>query len=143
MRTLRLIRWIAFAGIALMLAAIAAFAFAPGVRARILPRSEGTSIASAADTVSVPSGGPFELTDEKGPRITDADYRGRWMLVFFGYTNCPDEYPLTLQKMATTLQDLGPLAGRVAPLFVTVDPKRDTPERLTAILRISTRGSPG
>jgi protein SCO1 len=147
MRTLRLIRWIAFAGIALMLAAIAAFAFAPGVRARILPRSEGTSIASAADTVSVPSGvpigGPFELTDEKGPRVTDADYRGRWMLVFFGYTNCPDEYPLTLQKMATTLQDLGPLAGRVAPLFVTVDPKRDTPERLTAILRISTRGSPG
>jgi cytochrome oxidase Cu insertion factor (SCO1/SenC/PrrC family) len=137
-RTLRLIRWITFAGIALLLAAIAAFEFAPGVRERVLPRSEGTSIASAADTVGVPSGvpigGPFELTDEKGHRVTDADCRGRWMLVFFGYTNCPDECPLTLQKMATTLQDLGPLVGRVAPLFVTVDPKRDTPERLTSYL---------
>jgi protein SCO1/2 len=138
MTTLRLIRWIAFAGIALLLAAIAAFEFAPGVRERVLPRSDGTSTASAVDTVSVPSGvpigGPFELTDEKGHRVTDADYRGRWMLVFFGYTNCPDECPLTLQKMATSLQDLGPLADRVAPLFITVDPVRDTPERLASYL---------
>ncbi|MGH7048703.1 MAG: SCO family protein [Stellaceae bacterium] len=82
----------------------------------------------------VPIGGPFELNDEKGHPVTDADYRGRWMLVFFGYTNCPDECPLTLQKMATTLQDLGPLADRIAPLFITVDPKRDTPERLGSYL---------
>src|SRR5262249_47300536 len=64
-----------------------------------------------------------------------ADYRGRWMLVFFGYTNCPDECPLTLQKMAATLQDLGPLADRIAPLFITVDPVRDTPERLASYLK--------
>lgn len=138
MRALRLIRWTAFAGIALLLAAIAAFEFVPSVREFISPRSEVIGFASAEGTVSVPAGVPiggrFELTDEKGQRVTDADYRGRWMLVFFGYTNCPDECPLTLQKMATTLQDLGSLADRIAPLFITVDPMRDTPERLASYL---------
>src|SRR5574340_34308 len=113
MRALRLIRWTAFAGIALLLAAIAAFEFVPSVREFISPRSEVIGFASAEGTVSVPAGVPiggrFELTDEKGQRVTDADYRGRWMLVFFGYTNCPDECPLTLQKMATPMRDMGPL----------------------------------
>ena len=138
MKALRVIRWTAFAGIALLLAAIAVFEFAPDMRERVLPRSDGTATASSENTVSVPAGvpigGPFELIDENRHRITDADYRGRWMLVFFGYTNCPDECPLTLQKMATTLHDLGPLAGRVAPLFITVDPVRDTPDRLASYL---------
>lgn len=138
MRALRLIRWIAFVGIALLLVAIAVFEFAPGVREAVLPPSGGTASASNEDTVSVPAGvpigGPFQLTDDKGHPITDADYRGRWMLVFFGYTNCPDECPLTLQKMAITLQDLGPLADRIAPLFITIDPGRDTPERLAGYL---------
>lgn len=138
MRALRVIRRTAFAGIALLLAAIAAFELVPSVREFISPRSEGIVSASAEGTARVPAGVPiggrFELTDEKGQRVTDADYRGRWMLVFFGYTNCPDECPLTLQKMATTLQDLGPLADRIAPLFITVDPMRDTPERLAKYL---------
>jgi cytochrome oxidase Cu insertion factor (SCO1/SenC/PrrC family) len=134
MRALRLIRWIAFAGIALLLAAIAVFESAPGVREFVLPPSGGTASASNEDTVIVPAGvpigGPFQLTDDKGHPVTDASYRDRWMLVFFAYTNCPDECPLTLQKMAATLHDLGPLADRVAPLFITVDPVRDTPGRL-------------
>ena len=138
MRALRLIRWIAFVGIALLLVAIAVFEFAPGVRELVLPPSGGTASTSNEDTVSVPAGvpigGPFHLTDDKGHSVTDADYRGRWMLVFFGYTNCPDECPLTLQKMATTLQNLGPLADRIAPLFITVDPARDTPESLASYL---------
>lgn len=138
MRALRVIRWSAFAGIVLLLAAIAVFKFAPGMREFVSPRSDGAVSASAEDTVSVPAGvpigGPFKLTDEKGRLVTDADYRGRWMLVFFGYTNCPDECPLTLQKMATTLQELGPLADRIAPLFITVDPRRDTPEKLASYL---------
>lgn len=79
-------------------------------------------------------GGPFHLTDDKGRAVTNADYRGRWMLVFFGYTNCPDECPLTLQKMAAALGKLGPLADKVAPLFITVDPVRDTPARLASYL---------
>ena len=138
MKALRVIRYVAFAGIALLLVGIAAFEFVPGVREHILPRSGGVVSTSAEDTMSVPAGvpigGPFQLIDEQGRRVTDADYRGRWMLVFFGYTNCPDECPLTLQKMATTLHDLGPLADRIAPLFITVDPARDTPERLASYL---------
>ena len=138
MMTLRVIRWAALAGIALLLAAIAVFEFVPGVRELTSPRSDGIVLASAGDTVSVPAGlpigGPFELIDEKEHTVADTDYRGRWMLVFFGYTNCPDECPLTLQKMATTLEALGPLAERIAPLFITVDPARDTPERLTNYL---------
>jgi protein SCO1/2 len=138
MRALRVIRWIAFSGIVLLLVAIAAFEFVPGAREFISPRSNGIVSASDEDAVSVPAGvpigGAFELIDEKGQHVTDTDYRGRWMLVFFGYTNCPDECPLTLQKMATTLQDLGALADRIAPLFITVDPPRDTPERLASYL---------
>ena len=56
------------------------------------------------------------------------------MLIFFGYTNCPDECPLTLQKMANALDALGPLADRIAQLFITVDPTRDTPSKLTEYL---------
>lgn len=138
MKTLRIIRWIAFGDIALLLTAIAVFEFAPDMRERVLPRSDGTAAASSENTVSVPVGmpigGPFELIDENRHHVTDADYRNRWMLVFFGYTNCPDECPLTLQKMATTLQDLGPLADRIALLFITVDPLRDTSERLATYL---------
>ena len=74
------------------------------------------------------------MTDDKGRTVTDADYHGRWMLVFFGYSNCPDECPLILQKMATALKDLGPLADKIAPLFITVDPARDTPSRLFSYL---------
>ena len=137
-RTLRTVRCVALAGIALLLAAIAAFELVPGVRELISPRSSGIVSASGEDPVNVPAGvpigGAFELIDEKGQRVTDADYRGRWMLVFFGYTNCPDECPLTLQKMATMLQNMGQLADRLAPLFITVDPARDTPERLASYL---------
>jgi cytochrome oxidase Cu insertion factor (SCO1/SenC/PrrC family) len=72
--------------------------------------------------------------DHNGRLVTDETYRGRWMLVFFGYIDCPDDCPLTLQKMATALAALGPLADQIAPLFITVDPARDTPDRLTGYL---------
>jgi len=138
MKVLRVIRWIAFAGIALLLAATAAFEYVPGAREFISLRKDEVVSASGEDKVRVPAGvpigGAFELTDEKHHTVTDADYRGRWMIVFFGYTNCPDECPLTLQKMATAMRDMGRLADRLAPLFITVDPARDTPERLASYL---------
>lgn len=76
----------------------------------------------------VPIGGPFRLSAADGREVTDADFRGRWMLVYFGYTNCPDACPTALQDIANALDSLGPEAKRkVAVVFITVDPERDTP----------------
>lgn len=76
-------------------------------------------------------GGPFHLIDHTGAPRSDADYRGRFMLVFFGFTNCPDVCPTELQTVADALDRLPPAtAARVAPLFITVDPHNDTPKRL-------------
>jgi protein SCO1 len=77
-------------------------------------------------------GGPFSLADTDGKRVTDRDFRGKLMLVFFGYTHCPDVCPTELQNMATALEKLGPDAKQVAPIFISVDPARDTPEALSA-----------
>ena len=86
------------------------------------------SAQTAADTSPVPIGGPFTLMDENGQAVTDQTYRGKWLLVFFGFTHCPDVCPTALNDIALTLDQLGPLAASVQPLFVTVDPERDTPE---------------
>ena len=73
-------------------------------------------------------GGPFTLIDQHGKTVTDLDFRGRYMLVFFGFTHCPDICPAELQVMSASLDELGPKAGGVVPIFVTLDPERDTPE---------------
>lgn len=74
-------------------------------------------------------GGPFTLTDHTGAQVTAANFRGRYMLVYFGYSYCPDVCPTELQAMGRALDRLDPsLAERVVPVFVTVDPARDTPE---------------
>ncbi|HEY8289364.1 MAG TPA: SCO family protein, partial [Acetobacteraceae bacterium] len=72
-------------------------------------------------------GGPFQLEDGNGKPVTDRDFRGSYMLVYFGYTFCPDVCPTTLNAVADAMDRLGPKAARVQPLFITVDPKRDTP----------------
>ena len=76
---------------------------------------------------SVSVGGPFALVDARGATVTDASFRGRWMVIYFGYTFCPDVCPTELQTVAAALERLGPLAERVAPVFITIDPERDTP----------------
>jgi len=73
-------------------------------------------------------GGPFTLTAPDGTTVTDETYRGKWLLVFFGYTYCPDVCPTTLMEIAIALEKLGPDAAKVQPIFITVDPERDTPE---------------
>jgi protein SCO1/2 len=73
-------------------------------------------------------GGPFVLTASDGTVVTDRTFRCRWMLVYFGYTHCPEVCPTTLLSVAKTLEELGPLAANVQPIFVTLDPERDTPE---------------
>src|SRR3954447_24211281 len=72
-------------------------------------------------------GGPFQLESGDGKPVTDRDFRGKYMLVYFGYTFCPDVCPTTLNAVADAMDKLGPKADRVQPLFITVDPKRDTP----------------
>lgn len=79
-------------------------------------------------------GGPFSLTDQDGMRRTDADFRGKYMLIFFGYTFCPDVCPTTLAVEAQALDGIGERANQIVPIFVTVDPKRDTPEKLKMYL---------
>jgi cytochrome oxidase Cu insertion factor (SCO1/SenC/PrrC family) len=75
-------------------------------------------------------GGPFTLTAHTGERMSDADFRGKYMLVAFGFTHCPDLCPAELQVMSAALDAMGPEAERIQPLFVTIDPDRDTPADL-------------
>jgi protein SCO1/2 len=82
---------------------------------------------SGAQDRVIPIGGPFKLVDGDGKTVTDADFRGKWMMVYFGYTHCPDACPTALQDMANALDDLGPQKKDVAALFITIDPERDTP----------------
>src|SRR5580704_14247773 len=94
----------------------------------------GSTVAGVSGSVTV--GGPFALTDDHGRAVTDASYRGRWMLVYFGYTYCPDVCPTELQTIAAALDKLGPQANQVAPLFITVDPERDTPAALADYVKL-------
>lgn len=73
-------------------------------------------------------GGPFSLVDGEGRTVTDRDFRGKWMLIYFGYTHCPDACPTALNDMVNALDLLGPSRRNVVPVFITVDPERDTRE---------------
>jgi cytochrome oxidase Cu insertion factor (SCO1/SenC/PrrC family) len=75
-------------------------------------------------------GGPFALADQDGAVRRDAEFRGRLMLVYFGYTYCPDACPTALNEMSKALDLLGDKAEAVQPIFITVDPARDTPAQL-------------
>ena len=75
-------------------------------------------------------GGPFTLIDQNGKTQTAASFHGRFMLVYFGYSFCPDVCPTTLAEMASALDKLGPKRGRIVPVFITIDPERDTPRVL-------------
>ncbi|MDF3023589.1 MAG: hypothetical protein K0R10_950 [Alphaproteobacteria bacterium] len=76
--------------------------------------------------------GTFELKDQDGNAVTEKSWPGKYLLVYFGYSKCPDICPVTLQKMDKIVERLGALADRVQPVFITVDPKRDTQEVLKA-----------
>ena len=75
-------------------------------------------------------GGPFHLTDQQGRNVSDVDFRGRLMLIYFGYASDPDLTPASLQVMAGALQRLGADADAIVPIFITLDPERDTQEKL-------------
>jgi protein SCO1/2 len=79
-------------------------------------------------------GGPFTLTQSTGARVSDHEFRGKFMLVYFGFTYCPDVCPNELQGISRALDLLGDKINEVAPLFITIDPARDTPKIMAAYL---------
>jgi len=80
-------------------------------------------------------GGPFELQGPDGQRVTEQSFEGQWLLVFFGFTRCADVCPTTLTQIAKLLDGLGEQGARLQPLFISLDPERDTPEVLAAYTR--------
>ena len=92
------------------------------VKEDVAPVTKKTGIAAI--------GGPFELTDHNGNTVTNKTYTGKYMLVYFGFTFCPMICPTGLTKIADTLDLLGSTADKITPIFITVDPERDTPEHL-------------
>lgn len=111
-------RWL----LALALAAAVLVALFAGARLLVPPAPQVTQAQEP-----VPIGGGFTLVDQNGERRTEQDFRGRFMLVYFGYTFCPDMCPLGLQTMTAAVDALPPeLQERVVPVFVTIDPERDT-----------------
>lgn len=95
----------------------------------LIARDQGPVVASI-DPEAETFAADFELTDHNGMVQTDEDFRGRWLLVFFGFTNCPDVCPMGLATIAQVMDDLGAESAAVQPLFITVDPEQDTPSVL-------------
>jgi len=96
-------------------------------------RSQSANVAPAA-TPGEEFGGPFSLIDQNGVRRTNMDFRGKYMLIFFGYTYCPDVCPTTLAVETEALDKIGARAKRIVPIFISVDPQRDTPDKLKSYL---------
>ena len=112
-----------------LLAALSAIALAAYVAwqvTRPVPAATVGDSASLAVAGQIAIGGPFALTDHKGQSVTDANYLGKLMLVYFGYGFCPDICPTELQNIAVALAEMGSKAMEVQPIFITVDPERDT-----------------
>lgn len=91
--------------------------------------------ASGAALAGADIGGSFTLTDHNGNIVTEKSFGDSYRLMFFGFTFCPDVCPTELQKISTALNLLGPDAEKVQPLFVTIDPERDTPEVMRAYVK--------
>ena len=115
-----------------LLLVIAAGALAGGLAAvTLLPGSPHGTASSGKALI----GGPFSLVDQTGKRVSDTDFRGRKMLVYFGFTSCPDVCPAGLQVIAAALDTLGAKADKLTPIFITVDPERDPPEKMALYVK--------
>src|SRR5215469_14313803 len=108
----------------LILGAVAAALLAGGGGAILWTASRSPDAPLAAG-FSV--GGPFTLTASDGSTVTDQTYRGKWLLIYFGYTYCPDACPTSLNEISQAMAKLGAKADQIQPLFITIDPERDTP----------------
>jgi protein SCO1/2 len=144
MTALRAVGWVAVIAAGLAVAGPAAWAHgdkphatAEGTAAQPIPMPV---VGSGGEPLPIAVGGPFALIDQGGHPVTDRDFLGRYMLVFFGYADCPGICPTALKAMADALDELGEEGAMVAPLLITVDPEHDTPESLApAVAKIHPR----
>lgn len=120
-------RLMIIAALAFLLGGLLALLLVPGLRERLIPG--GASVGQAL------VGGAFSLVDQTGKRVTEKDFLGRPMLVMFGFTYCPDVCPSGLQVLSAALDQLGPKADRIQPVFISVDHERDNPEQLALYLK--------
>jgi protein SCO1/2 len=136
LRSIRRIAWAAIAGTLLVLGAGFALSSMGWIGPPILSSSKPAV------------GGPFELTSHKGETFNNVRVAGKPYLVFFGFTNCPEICPTTLLELTDLMTELGPAADRFTPLFVTVDPERDTQASLAEYMGafdpriVALRGTP-
>lgn len=107
-----------------------------------LLRAEEARRRSAAELMDImmwnrePVGGAFELTDQAGRTRRDSDFRGKLLLVYFGFSYCPDICPTDLQEISRAVDQLGPDGEAIQPLFITLDPERDTAEHLSTYVSL-------
>lgn len=101
---------------------------AVGLLVAVLLLGTGAFLWLSGSTGGPAIGGPFTLENSTGQTVTDRTFRGKYMLVYFGYTYCPDVCPTTLNAVTAALDKLGPKARQLTPIFITVDPQRDTPQ---------------
>ena len=118
-----------------------AVALASGLSAAFLPegaraqpqqanRVDAARLMNELMTGSTPIGGPFLLPDQHGQRVGPAQWHGKVVLLYFGYTFCPDACPIDLKSIADAIDILGPNGSRVQPVFITLDPQRDKPAQI-------------
>src|SRR5262245_41539740 len=115
-------RFIAFIAAGFLIGALA------GAGYLLITMPQGGQPVQSSGTALV--GGPFSLVGADGKPVTDRDFRGRYMLIFFGFTHCPDICPAELQVIAQALEELGDKGKTVVPIFLTLDPERDTQEAM-------------
>lgn len=85
---------------------------------------------SSTPAINTTIGAPFTLTNQNGEQVSDSQFRGKLMLVYFGFSHCPDVCPTDMQVISNTMKQLGAYQSHVQPIFISIDPERDTPERL-------------
>ncbi|MGF1560814.1 MAG: SCO family protein [Geminicoccaceae bacterium] len=113
----------------LIAGAVLALAIAIGAGFALVPANQGSGDGASYGEAAI--GGPFSLVDHTGERRTEEDFRGQYLLVYIGYTFCPDFCPIGLTTISNAMDQLGAEAGeQVTPIFISIDPKRDTVEAM-------------
>lgn len=120
--------------IALVIGVLIAIAAGLWVSELVIDASENATETASSGKAQV--GGPFTLVNQNGETVTEETYSGKYMLIYFGFTFCPDVCPTELGIMTAALDRLGDKAEKVQPIFITIDPERDTPEVMARYVKL-------